>query len=167
MQILLGIVAGIFISLVAWRARSLSNSGALAAAITGALIFGFGGWPWATLLLTFFITSSALSKAFRKRKMAINEKFAKGNQRDWAQVLANDGIGTVLVILFFLKGTEISVDTWIWIAYAGAMATVNADTWATELGVLNPKRPRLITNGKAVEPGTSLSTTIRKGHGVN
>ena len=35
------------------------------------------------------------------------------------------------------------------------MATVNADTWATELGVLNPRWPRLITNGQPVEPGTS------------
>ena len=35
------------------------------------------------------------------------------------------------------------------------MAAVNADTWATELGVLNPSRPRRITNGQPVDPGTS------------
>jgi uncharacterized protein (TIGR00297 family) len=40
-------------------------------------------------------------------------------------------------------------------AYVGAMATANADTWATELGVLNPSPPRLITNGRIVEVGTS------------
>ena len=155
MQILIGFIAGTLISLAAWRARSLSNSGAVAAAVTGTLIFGIGGWPWATLLLTFFITSSALSKAFHKRKTVINEKFAKGNQRDWAQVLANDGVGTLLVILLILSGAESAVEGWAWIAYAGAMASVNADTWATELGVLNPKPPRLITTGNKVEPGTS------------
>ncbi len=151
MQILIGILAGILISLIAWRAGSLSTSGAIAAAITGAFIFGIGGWPWAVLLLTFFITSSALSKAFRKRKTFINEKFSKGNQRDWAQVLANDGVGTILVLITPFLHDQF----WIWIAYAGAMATVNADTWATELGVLNPERPRLITTGQKVEPGTS------------
>jgi uncharacterized protein (TIGR00297 family) len=151
MQILIGFIAGVLISLIAWRAGSLSTSGAIAAAFTGTLIFGLGGWPWAALLLTFFITSSALSKAFRKRKITISEKFAKGNQRDWGQVLANDGIGTMLVLLPLLDPGQI----WSWIAYAGAMATVNADTWATELGVLNPKHPRLITSGQTVEPGTS------------
>jgi len=45
--------------------------------------------------------------------------------------------------------------TGIWIGFVGAMAAVNADTWATELGILNPGLPRLITNGQLVEKGTS------------
>lgn len=151
MQILIGTLAGILISIIAWHAGSLSISGAVAAAITGALIFGLGGWAWAALLLTFFITSSGLSKTFKKRKVTIGEKFAKGSQRDWAQVLANDGIGTLLVLLLVLDPEQ----SLAWIGYAGAMATVNADTWATELGVLSSKSPRLLTNGKIVEPGTS------------
>ncbi|MBC8504885.1 MAG: DUF92 domain-containing protein [Chloroflexi bacterium] len=151
MQILIGFIAGALIAILAWKAGSLSTSGAFAAAISGGLIFGIGGFPWAALLLTFFITSSALSKAFKSRKAKLGEKFAKGSQRDWAQVLANDGFGTILVIFVLIKPDQ----TWTWIAYAGAMATVNADTWATELGLLNPKPPRLITNGRVVEAGTS------------
>ena len=156
MQILLGVLLGITVSLVAWRLGSLSRSGAWSAALTGGLIFGLGGLPWAALLLTFFLSSSLLSKAFKKRKRALSEKFAKGSQRDWGQVLANGGLGTFLVILMVsLSGVNNPVEGWIWFAYAGAMAAVNADTWATELGVLNPSRPRLITNCQAVEPGTS------------
>ena len=151
MQLLLGIVSGILISILAWRAGSLSNSGAVAAAVTGGLIFGLGGLPWAALLLIFFISSSALSKTFQRRKAGLGEKFAKGSRRDWEQVLANGGLGTLLVLGIVAAPDQ----TWIWAAYAGAMAAVNADTWATELGVLNPKPPRLITDGKIVEPGTS------------
>ncbi|MEA3350185.1 MAG: DUF92 domain-containing protein [Chloroflexota bacterium] len=151
MQFVLGISIGVLISLLAWRVGALSSSGAVAAAISGGLIFGIGHWPWAALLLTFFVSSSALSKLFRSRKVGSSEKFAKGNQRDWAQVLANDGVGVMLVLVLIFRPDR----SWIWIAYAGAMAAVNADTWATELGVLSPKPPRLITNGQVVEAGTS------------
>jgi uncharacterized protein (TIGR00297 family) len=151
MQLLIGFSLGILVSLVAWRLRSLSNSGAFAAAVTGGLIFGLGGWPWAAVLLTFFISSSALSKIFKRQKKDLGEKFSKGSQRDWGQVLANGGLGTLFVLLWAFYPDQ----TWLWAAYAGALATVNADTWATEIGVLNPKPPRLITNWKIVEPGTS------------
>jgi uncharacterized protein (TIGR00297 family) len=154
MQIIIGFASAILVSVAAWRMDSLSTSGALAAALTGGLIFGLGGLPWAVTLLVFFITSSLLSKTFRQKKVAITEKFEKGSQRDWGQVLANGGFGTLLVLYSCL----FSDPAMMWFTYAtfaGTMAAVNADTWATELGMLNPRPPRLITNGKVVEAGTS------------
>jgi uncharacterized protein (TIGR00297 family) len=151
LEILLGFLLGALIGFVSWRAGALSTSGALAAAVTGGLIFGLGGLPWAALLLTFFITSSALSRLLADRKSTLNEKFSKGSRRDWGQVLANGGLGALLVIAYAIWPEE----TWPWFAYSGAMAAVTADTWATELGVFSPHEPRLITNGKTVEGGTS------------
>ena len=98
-----------------------------------------------------FISSSLLSKLFSARKREVSEKFAKGSRRDWGQVFANGALGAFLVVIHLL----FPEDAWPWLAYAGAMATVNADTWATELGVLSPVLPRLITSGKQVPPGTS------------
>lgn len=150
-QIILGLCLGIVFSLVAWWMGLLSKSGAIGAAVTGGLIFGLGGFPWATLLLLFFISSSLLSKTFSGKKSAFTEKFSKGSQRDWGQVLANGGNGALLVVLLVFLPEKI----WIWCAYAGAIAAVNADTWATEWGVLCSYPPRLITTGKVVVPGTS------------
>jgi uncharacterized protein (TIGR00297 family) len=155
MQFLTGFLLGTLVALLAWRARALSISGAVAAALTGGMIFGLGGLPWAALLLTFFITSSGFSRLFQRRKTGLGEKFSKGNQRDYAQVLANGGLGAGLALLHALAPDQ---DIW-WIAFGGAMAAVNADTWATELGVLSASLPRLITTGKVTERGTSGAVT--------
>ncbi len=152
MQLSLGFLLAILISILAYKARSLTMSGALAAAFTGTVIFGIGGWDWAILLLTFFITSSALSRAFKKRKQGLDEKFSKGHERDAGQVLGNGGIATFFAVLHFFFPESIIP----WVGFAAALAAVNADTWATELGVLDPNPPRMITNlKKAVEKGTS------------
>jgi uncharacterized protein (TIGR00297 family) len=150
-----GFLLAILVAFIGWRMKALSSSGAWAAIISGGLIFGLGGIPWAALLLTFFVSSSALSKAFSQRKRSMDEKFSKGSQRDWQQVLANGGLGVLLVLLHFLFPEK----DWIWIAYIGAMAAVNADTWSTEVGVLSRTPPRLITTGELVERGTSGGIT--------
>jgi uncharacterized protein (TIGR00297 family) len=152
MQLLIGFLLAVLIAFLAYKARSLNQSGAVAAAFTGTIIFGIGGWQWAILLLTFFITSSALSRAFKKRKQGLEEKFSKGHERDAGQVFGNGGLATLFAGLHFFFPNE----TWPWLAFAAALAAVNADTWATELGVLNPTPPRMITNpAKQVEKGTS------------
>jgi uncharacterized protein (TIGR00297 family) len=152
MQLLLGFLLAILIAYLAYRAHSLNKSGAVAAAFTGTIIFGIGGWSWAILLLTFFITSSALSRAFKKRKQGLDEKFSKGHERDAGQVFGNGGIATAFAALHFFFPNEL----WPWLGFAAALAAVNADTWGTELGVLNPHPPRMITDlRKIVEKGTS------------
>ncbi|MFL7871331.1 MAG: DUF92 domain-containing protein [Anaerolineales bacterium] len=152
MQLIIGFLLAIIIAYLAYRARSLDRSGAFAALAIGTVIFGLGGLSWAVLLLTFFITSSGLSRAFKNRKKEANEKYAKGGQRDAGQVFGNGGIATIFAALhiFFPDAA------WPWLGFAASLAAVNADTWATELGVLNPSPPRLITAlRKVVEKGTS------------
>lgn len=152
MQFLLGFFFAVIVALLAYKARSLNRSGAFAATFVGAIIFSVGGWRWAILLLAFFISSSALSRAFKKQKIKIEEKFSKGHQRDAGQVFGNGGAATFFAALYFFYPDE----NWAWVAFAAALAAVNADTWATELGVLSPVLPRLITHPiKPVEKGTS------------
>ncbi len=155
-QLLLGILLAITVALLAYRARSLDPSGAIAAAVLGAVVFGLGGLPWAVLLLGFFISSSALSRLFGKRKHALAEKFSKGSTRDAGQVLANGGVAGVFV-LFHLAFPGAA---WPWLAFAGSLAAVNADTWGTELGVLSPVAPVSITSLRPVERGASGGITL-------
>jgi uncharacterized protein (TIGR00297 family) len=152
MQILYGFILAIIVAYLAYRAHSLDKSGAVAATVVGTVIFGLGGLQWAILLLTFFVTSSGLSRAFKRRKEGLNEKFSKGNERDAGQVLGNGGLATLFAALHAFYPESI----FPWVGFAASLAAVNADTWATELGVLNPTPPRMITDlRKRVEKGTS------------
>ena len=154
--VLIGSLCALFISLVAFHLKALNKSGVIAATITGTIIFGLGGWQWAIILLGFFTSSSLLSKLLRKSKTSLSDKFSKGSRRDAWQVLANGGIGALLVVIHYLYPNHL----WVWPAFLGSFAAVNADTWATELGVLSKKNPRLITSGKVVERGTSGGITL-------
>ena len=150
-QLFAGFVLAVLISGVAYFSKSLSKGGMIAAMGLGTVIFGLGGLPWAILLVAFFVSSSILSRLFSGRKNKLNEKFSKGHQRDAAQVLANGGIAglCVLLQLFF------PYSPWPWLAFAAALAAANADTWATELGVLSKSPPRMISTWKIVERGDS------------
>src|SRR5215204_2365536 len=157
MQIVYGLFLASGIAYFAYRVHSLNKSGAVAALIVGTVVFGMGGLQWAILLLIFFITSSGLSRAFKKRKQGLNEKFSKGYERDAGQVFGNGGLATLFVLVHALY-PESTVG---WVGFAAALAAVNADTWATELGVLNPTPPRMITDlGKRVEKGTSGGVSL-------
>jgi uncharacterized protein (TIGR00297 family) len=155
-RILAGLILSILIGGLAYRRRSLTAGGWLGAVITGTLTFGFGGWSWGLALVTFFVTSSALSHFRRARKQRIaDQKFEKGGQRDLFQALANGGAGALLALLYGLSDEPPALLA----LFAGIMATVTADTWATELGVLSARPPRLITTWRQVEPGTSGAIT--------
>jgi len=156
LQLGIGFLLASVIVLIAYFARSLNVNGAIAAVLLGTAIFGLGGLPWAVLLIGFYLSSSLLSHLFKKRKDSLNEKFSKGSQRDAAQVLANGGIAGLLAVLH----VAFPQAAWPWVAATASLAAANADTWATELGVLSPTPPRVVTNWKKAEAGTSGAVSV-------
>jgi uncharacterized protein (TIGR00297 family) len=76
--------------------------------------------------------------------------FEKGGRRDQGQVLANGAVAAALA-----AGYGLTSEPAMMAGLAGALAAANADTWATEIGVLSARRPWLLSSGRAVEPGTS------------
>ncbi len=154
-QLALGLILGVTVALGARRASMLTTSGAIAAASVGALTFGIGGLAPSILLLTFFISSSLLSNQGSERKQSLAERSAKGGKRDEWQVLANGAVPALLAAGYGLTDQN----AWL-VGVTGALAASNADTWATEIGVLARARPRLITNLRVVEPGTSGAISL-------
>jgi uncharacterized protein (TIGR00297 family) len=153
-MMLINLALALFISLIIaglayWRG-SLSQSGVIGALIVGTLTFGLGGWEWGVLLGIFFVSSSLLSHFKEEEKKQAAEKFDKGHRRDFGQVMANGGLGSLVATFNALFPSP----AWFPL-FTGIMATVTADTWATELGTLSRRPPRFITNGRVVDVGTS------------
>jgi uncharacterized protein (TIGR00297 family) len=163
-RVCVGLLFSALIGLAAYRRRSLARSGVVGAILTGTLIFGFGGFSAGVLLIVFFLTSSALSHYKAARKQRVADQFDKGGQRDLGQALANGGGAALCGVgsgLAFLTAQPTATLTLCMAALMGALAAANADTWATELGVLSRSAPRLITHlAQRVEPGTSGGVTL-------
>ncbi len=155
-QLPLGIFLAACIAGAAYFARSLNRSGGMAAFLLGSVIFGIGGPGWSVLLLAFFLSSSLLSRLFKKQKKSVEVNFSKGSRRDAGQVAANGAVAGICVLLYPMLGNP----GWLWAAYAGALAAANADTWGTEIGILGKAKPRMITTGRTVESGTSGGVSL-------
>jgi len=156
-RLALGLAIAAALAAAAWRLRLLAPSGALAAILLGGLTFGLGGLPAAIVLVAFFASSSALTRLFSKRKKVFAKTFSKGGRRDWVQVLANGGPA---LLALGLGAADWLPQAVAWPAFAAALAGATADTWATELGVLSPGQPQLITTGRRVPKGTSGGVSL-------
>jgi uncharacterized protein (TIGR00297 family) len=150
-----GALLAVAIGVLAWLKGSLTPSGVLGAILTGALLFGVGGWPGGLALVGFFVSSSVLSKLFRRQKRTVEEEYAKTGTRDFGQAMANGGVAALAALLLGITG-----DPRFMGALVGALAAANADTWATELGVLSRTAPRLITTFRKAQPGTSGAISL-------
>jgi len=160
-QVTIGIAAAALVSFAAYRTKSLTADGAVAAFAVGALVFGIGGLPYSVPILTFFITSSLLSAVGRTRKQRLYSRPVRYDPRNAWQVVANGGIPAFIVCAAALlpPGATPSSRDWF-LLYLSALASANADTWATEIGTLAPGRPVHITTFRPVLPGTSGAVSL-------
>ncbi|MGI6648864.1 MAG: DUF92 domain-containing protein [Bacillota bacterium] len=151
-----GFLVSLLGALAGYYKQALSASGLVGALLVGTVITGFGGWVWLAILAAFFLSASVLSGYRRRDKQGVEQDFAKTGRRDLGQVLANGGAGALVALINSLLGP----DPHFFALFIGTMATVNADTWATELGVLSRGGTRSVLTGRRVAPGTSGGVSL-------
>lgn len=135
--------------------RFLTISGSIAAASVGILTMLGLHIQGLFLLGVFFVTSSCWSKYKRLQKNKVEERHAKGSQRDWQQVVANGGGAAVASLLYYFSSEPV----WIYM-FSIVIASSNSDTWASEIGTLSKKAPISIRTLSIVEKGTSGAISI-------
>jgi len=156
------------------RKRSLNKEGAFAAFIVASLSLATS-WRNGITLLSFYWTSSKLTRVGSKIKGKLEEGVTEGGERGSSQVFAcsliavlcacvrrvlvgKDGallIGRDVVSSLASPSVALFGDQ-LTLAYVAFFACCAGDTWASELGILSNSLPRLITKPwKGVPPGTN------------
>ncbi len=149
-NVLIGLIISLALGVFSFRRETLSRTGTMAAVLLGVVVYVLGGSSWFGVLAAFFVTSVFFTRFRAAQKEEVVREFAKGGVRDFWQVLANGGLAGLLSFAWFYYHQPV-----IFYAFLGVIATVTADTWATELGILGRRKPRLITNWEKVPIGTS------------
>lgn len=158
----LALLAAGIIALVAWRARSLTPSGAVAALVVGTIAL-CAAWGVGLLLIAWFALAALLSRLGKARKAArVAAVVAKPDARDWMQVLANGGtFAACAAATFAIDGAASPRQSLLLhVAAAGALAAAGADTWATEIGTLYGAAPWSLRTRSRVPVGTSGAVTL-------
>jgi uncharacterized protein (TIGR00297 family) len=143
LDLAIGLCLAALISAGAVISGALTIRAALASTTLGTIVFAAGGVGWSIPLLTFFVTSSLLSRGAGSRR-SDTQLERDVTRRTARQVLANGSLPALWAILF-----------------GSAIATAAADTWATEIGRRSHVPPRDILTGRRVRVGTSGGITPR------
>ena len=147
-----GAVAG-----AAWRARSLSGGGAVAAVVIGTVAL-CASWGLGAYLVAWFALASLLSRVGRTRKAErVRGIVEKGDRRDAVQVVANGAVFAIAAAGVAVLPTGRPM---LSIVAAAALAAAGADTWATEIGTLLGGRPWSLRVGRTVPTGTSGAVSL-------
>lgn len=160
------VFSALFALALAWHGRrkgSLSMSGSLAAFFVGFVTL-LAGPAISAALLSFYLSSSKLTKMGANAKRRIEESYDKASARTAVQVLSNGGFAAACSVLIIaviapasnaspsaaasgagLPGAASPLHLAVVAGAVGSLAGVCGDTWASEVGVLSKARPRLIT----------------------
>lgn len=149
-KFIFGLFASIIISYIAYKKQALTLSGAIGAIILGAGIFFASSFYGSFLIIIFFGSSTIFSFFKRSTKKEIEIQYEKSGRRDFYQVFANGGIGLLYSLLYFFTSEPMYL-----ILIGASFAAPNADTWASELGVLNKSFPISLRTFKRVPKGSS------------
>ncbi|MGQ4665840.1 DUF92 domain-containing protein [Metabacillus halosaccharovorans] len=156
-MMVLGILFIMFLSVAAWKSKTLTKSGMIGAMIVGSAIYVGFSWKGILLLGCFFVTSNMWGKIKSKQKDSLHDMVKKHNERDIIQVFANGGVPAFIAMISIFDPSNFIIYT---VLFSISLAAANSDTWASEIGTLSKGQPRMLLTCRKVERGTSGAVSL-------
>ena len=150
-ELLIGFLLIFIVAYMAYKKQSLNFSGFFAAVFFGTIIYGFGSYVMWGSLISFFVSSSILTKIHDQKMGYKSEK----EGRNYIQVISNASIASVFAILYFVSNNPLLL-----IAGIVSIASSNADTWASEIGVFSKGKTVSILTFKEIKRGESGGVSL-------
>lgn len=144
------------ILLFAYKMRAITVDGIVAAILTAITLYALGGPYLGASLLIFFILGSIVSKLKNNSKVRAEILQEEEGPRNWKQVICNSLPASILSWLYY-----INPETKIYLLLAfGVFSAAAADTFSSEIGMMNKGRVYSILSFKPVPNGLSGGVSI-------
>ena len=140
---LIAVLLSLLMLPILYRLKWVDAAGTAGVLFVSVVVIGLGGWVWFVPIAAFFTSGSLLTRLHQSN---IKVK----NPRTIRQVTTNGIIPILPILGYAINGHPI----WYFL-HIGAVATANADTWATELGRFAKKPPISLRTFQPVSPGIS------------
>lgn len=140
----------------AFRMRTLSLTGAIAAWTVATALYFSAGWQALVLLGALFLLTTAATRLGSANKRALGIEEASAGRRGAVKVIANSAAG----LCFALLGVAVLPVALCAVAMAAAFGTAACDTVSSEIGKAYGRRTYLVTTMARVQAGRAGGVTL-------
>jgi len=160
-QILISGILSAALSIVAYKLRMLTYTGAIASFFVGYIVGLFGSVYWLLLLIAFTAAGLVATKLNIYDKKLYDLQEGESGERTYHNVLGVGFPPCLIAFLFGIQGRFLGgeYDLALSIAFITTLAVAAADTVASEIGVRD-KKVWLITTFERVRRGTNGGVSV-------
>lgn len=141
--------------ILAVKFKIFDIKGSIAALIVGIIILVFGSLYWLLLMLIFAITAEMATRYRLKDKQKRKLQEGENGERHTSNVIYAAVIGIAIAVMHFANTGGFPY----FLIFGVSFASVNADTFASEIGVFD-KNVYMITGFKKITPGMNGGVSL-------
>ena len=159
LSIILVVIILLVLFTLSLKLKIFDLKGSVAALILGAWVAFMGSILWLILMVFFALSSYMATRAFFTKKKEMNLQEGRSGERRTTNIVFAGVIGAVIAFVFFLSSRIDPGEFPYFELFAISFASINADTFASEIGSVDSK-VYLITTFRKTRQGINGGVSI-------